>query len=1542
MKCRCKLYRAVTVTLFGMCGLLPTTARAVDVVSFTAGSAGSTKSIGTWGVEVVDGSTANMLQSIASMGANNINLIATNFFVDQPLQSNGQIGTTDQANISYQLGVAALAGNKPLIIGPNVGDTDSSYLSGSGVNESQWVKLLDATKAYYTSQGWNVADVLPFNEPDYWSGQGSTTNLYDIMKDLQSDSNYSGVGLEGASTLNSDNASSWYSAISSVASQGTSHLLGGSLTSYINFIQSVDSSGGSFSNPEMHSLGEAIVGANYGQAQGLWWGPALQARGVFVQASAGKQIAYGQNLSTQSAAAVYRAPTGYLYAFAGGLERFGAADSYRFNSDRNAYFNGIGPMQSYTLQTDYDGDTAISSNDFTSFGAWFSQGAYANIDFGSPSVPALSGYRWEIKNVQTGQVLGVSGSGTSNGAAINTETTTGALNQLWNVTRTQNGYIELFNANSGLTVGVNGASFSSGASVVQWQSTGTEDQQWYLASAGNGNFYILDGNSGLYLTGSSTNCLQNTPSGSNVQKWQFVSANPTSPSIANYKFAGNAQDSTGTYNATVNGTATYSTGPTTNSQALNFDGTSTYVSLPVGVSNSSSAITVDTWVKWTGGNAWQRIFDFGNGTSSYMYLTPDSAAGTMRFAITIDGTSEEEDVDAAELPIGQWENLALTLGGQTATLYLNGRPVAAGQVLFNPSQLNATNDYLGKSQFSGDPLFSGSISGFQIYNYALAQSQIDDLVNNNLTWVGGQNANAWDASTTTNFKLASNGSSTVFTQGDRVTFDGTGTSSVVITGTVSPFSVTVTGSSNVTLSGSGSISGSQTPLTMSGTGTLTIANTGGNSYTGDTTINSGTISIAADNALGTDAANLTLNGGTLQTTSTNAMIFGHSIMVSPAGGNLKIIGNGSSTTGQADRVIFTSSNMLVGSGTLTVTGDGTLAGAAPNTTTTGAGALVLNAANSFTGTLNLQNGGLLEFATNDALDPSAAINIGNEGELAASNGATVGNALTISGGTNNTLSFTNAAGTFSGPITLNSNLTVGLRNWYNYASVESGTISGIISGSGGLTVNSGTGSGGTLTLGNFNTYIGGTTVNGSTLVISDGGSIGGIRGTLNVNAGATVKLTAIDALGWGTGTAVTQININGGTLDNAVNGNNSYLASWNLTGGTMSASGGGAFNIIGTIGSTANGSIATNASAATSTISANVEIRGANSVLHINVADGSAATDLLISGSILNSAYEAGSNGIEKDGAGVMQLTGTNTYTGSTNVSAGTLTVGGSISGSSNITTAAGATLNASGASNAGLSTTTALTDNGTTNIGANAGTGIRAVRMASVNIGATGQLNVVSSSLQTNRSVLVTGMFTETGNGTLDLGANDMIVSNAGAMGLTNVTNEIKSGFANGLWTGAGIQSSAAAGDSTHLTALGVILNNNTYGSAKPFDTITPGANDVLIKYTYYGDADLSGHVDGTDYSLIDSGYGGAGTGWQYGDFNYDGVIDGSDYSLIDNTFNQQSSAGYAVQIATQTSEIALVSTTVPEPGSLGLLAFGAFAVASLAGRTKRRLSVL
>jgi hypothetical protein len=162
-------------------------------------------------------------------------------------------------------------------------------------------------------------------------------------------------------------------------------------------------------------------------------------------------------------------------------------------------------------------------------------------------------------------------------------------------------------------------------------------------------------------------------------------------------------------------------------------------------------------------------------------------------------------------------------------------------------------------------------------------------------------------------------------------------------------------------------------------------------------------------------------------------------------------------------------------------------------------------------------------------------------------------------------------------------------------------------------------------------------------------------------------------------------------------------------------------------------------------------------------------------------------------------------------------------------------------------------------------------------------------------------------------------------------------------MWNGPGIISSSAANSTMHLTALGVIQNNQSgsaiFTAANPFDGTVPGPSDILARYTYFGDANLDGKVDGSDYARIDNGALMGLTGWYNGDFNYDSIINGSDYTLIDNAYNTQGAqlnSGISSDAAVATAQIGETSA-VPEPGAIGSV--GVVAVALL-GRRRRQIS--
>jgi len=85
---------------------------------------------------------------------------------------------------------------------------------------------------------------------------------------------------------------------------------------------------------------------------------------------------------------------------------------------------------------------------------------------------------------------------------------------------------------------------------------------------------------------------------------------------------------------------------------------------------------------------------------------------------------------------------------------------------------------------------------------------------------------------------------------------------------------------------------------------------------------------------------------------------------------------------------------------------------------------------------------------------------------------------------------------------------------------------------------------------------------------------------------------------------------------------------------------------------------------------------------------------------------------------------------------------------------------------------------------------------------------------------------------------------------------------------------------------------------------------------YTYGGDANLNGMVNGDDYFAIDSHITASGSafGFTNGDFNYDGAIDGDDYFIIDSNIAAQ---GSSLFIAGFSPDV----TAVPEPAGLAIL---------------------
>jgi len=575
--------------------------------------------------------------------------------------------------------------------------------------------------------------------------------------------------------------------------------------------------------------------------------------------------------------------------------------------------------------------------------------------------------------------------------------------------------------------------------------------------------------------------------------------------------------------------------------------------------------------------------------------------------------------------------------------------------------------------------------------------------------------------------------------GDDTTFDVTGTAAVRVSGQIAGAGGLVkTGSRTLILSGPNSYSGDtfisagtlqigadgatgtpgpgpienngqlrfdrtdtlSVPNSISGTGSLyldcpihagTIVLSGTNSFTGEVKVNSGTLRISNSSALGTGTKTITLSNGTagapqLRLDGSDAPIeLPRSIsyrtssitgaLINEAGSNT-ISGDITLTSGGGDTKI------LVSAGTLTLTG-----ALAPNTTNrrlqlAGAGNGVITGVISNGGGLNVLNvakndaGSWLVAGTNTYTGSTAI----NAGTLALGDASALGHGGDNIGNNYGYSSVSSGATLdLNGQTGVNEVLTVrgtgvggagGLVNSSaNPASFAGGVISAIAVTAGGthsavpavIFTGPGSGAAATAALGvtaaSFN-IDGGTTVYSTAPSVSiSGGEGSGAKATSILTGGVVSGITVTSA---GTGyTDAPAIAFSGGTVTSA---------------GTNPTGTGNALNF------TVSGITVTNPGSDYTVAPA----------LSFGSGSGTAATAYLSSvimaadtsmggtGDILLEAPVSGAYALTKIGTGTLTINGTNTYTGATTVSAGTLVLRGGLT--SHITVAAG-TLNPSGAS---------------------------------------------------------------------------------------------------------------------------------------------------------------------------------------------------------------------------------------------------------------------
>jgi autotransporter-associated beta strand protein len=243
-----------------------------------------------------------------------------------------------------------------------------------------------------------------------------------------------------------------------------------------------------------------------------------------------------------------------------------------------------------------------------------------------------------------------------------------------------------------------------------------------------------------------------------------------------------------------------------------------------------------------------------------------------------------------------------------------------------------------------------------------------------------------------------------------------------------------------------------------------------------------------------------------------------------------------------------------------------------------------------------------------------------------------------------------------------------------------------------------------------------------------------------------------------------------------------------------------------------------------------------------------------------------GSGSLTKMGSGTLTLSEPNSYSGGTVISAGVVVA------------------------NAGTLATGGMSIGGTSALELRGPIGTQA-KMSSLSISSTGQL---------------------------DVGADTVILSYGASDPVSTVAAWLKTGYAGGAWTGPGINSSAAAANPGYAV-----------GYADGASGVVAGisSGQIEFRYTLYGDLNLDGVVNGTDFGLLASNFGQTTTGgWVRGDLNFDGVVNGTDFGLLASNFGKSASGSAVVLPASEwaaldsfAAEHGLLSD-VPEPATRGL----------------------
>lgn len=496
---------------------------------------------------------------------------------------------------------------------------------------------------------------------------------------------------------------------------------------------------------------------------------------------------------------------------------------------------------------------------------------------------------------------------------------------------------------------------------------------------------------------------------------------------------------------------------------------------------------------------------------------------------------------------------------------------------------------------------------------------------------------------------------------------------------------------------------------------------------------------------------ITVPTGATATINAPMILSGTTIIQLAGGGNMVL--NGNITGPGFSNVFFTR-----GTGaTFTVNGTVTL----PSTATFGltdSPVTTINSTGNTWGITTVLSGAILRLGANNALAVSASLNIGQSSDSANStfdmNGfSQVVNGLTWAAGTANS-----TRGIINNSTTL-STLTISSTTDATYGSAT-GFTGGLINGNIAL-VKTGSSN---QTLGGLNNFTGNVTVNNGTLTANAVGSnTTGALGhnstsgrTVTVASGASLSFTSNNIFGNSIGNANLPAVTVAGTLTST---RYNVIGDLTLNGGTLTQSStdsGGyeGFQFRGnvTVGGTAVSTISTSASKANHL--------NANTIFNVADATSSTAVDLLVSAPLRNQSTDFASavGSLTKTGAGTMQLTAANSYTGGSTVTAGILSGTVASAFGTGAITLNGGTLDLSNDNATTFGNNTVISAN--SSINANRATSGAAVThtLGTLSIGAQTLTTTPGANVSSGTAGVTFGNTTLTGNATFAPAANTLV----------------------------------------------------------------------------------------------------------------------------------------------------------------------------------------